>query len=256
MKGKAGTEIWNDPGAFAGTVRLSLTQAQAVSAEELPFVLAYELEPASGIPASQAEVVWREEADGRDPSLRVFDVRIRRRGETTGAHKRRPAAIAAACCLVLAAAAIAVDAVRIASSLSAVEKEVAVRSRLTAEIRGIESSAKSAQTEAGEIRRSRSEAAASASKVASLRCAYSSAMGVVASVCVAGGKSFVRDFSSPEPFRLEIMAISENAQTASGTMSGLSKAVSAKGWTLLPGRIQQKGAMTSFSCTIDMGGAK
>ena len=255
MKGKADTEIWNDPDAFAGTVRLGLSQAQAVSAEELPFVLAYELEPASGIPASQAEVSWKE-TEGGDPAMRVFEVRVRRRGGVSRARTGRPAAIAAVCCSVFAAVAIAVDAARIASSLSALEKDVAVRSRLTAELRGIESSAQSAQIEAQNIRTRREEAEASASKAALLRGSYSSAMGVVASVCVAGGKSFVRGFSSPEPFRLEIRAISESAQTASGTMSSLAKAVSAKGWTLLPGGIRQEGTMSVFSCTIDMGGAK
>ena len=256
MKKKSQTDgVWDNPGAFAATVRLGIAQVQSVSPEELPFVLAYELEPASGIPASQAEVEWRE-TEGGDPAVRVFEVRLRRRGEMQSGEVRSRAAVAAVCCSVLAAVAIAFDAVRTGMSLSSLEKEVAVRSKLTASLESIESSARAVRSEIGDIRNARAGMEAAAAKAASLRSAYSSAMGVVASVCVGSGKSFVRAFSSPEPFLLEIKAVSENAQTASATMSGLARAVSEKGWTLSPGEIRLEGGMASFSCTIDMGGGK
>ena len=243
--------IWQDKGAFRQQVRMAAVQVAALSANELAYALAYEVEPFSGIPAAEAEVSWREVADP-DTTVKVYEVVARRRRSSSAksgvmaGRLLKPAVVVAALAIVVAGA----DAAWLAHRKGALEKTVAGQSLLEAQLNAVRAKASAARAEASRIRDGRDAANRAQQDVAALRAAYPGVMATVASVC--GGKVVVKTFAAKKPFALEMTAVAASADDAAAVMAGLARAVAEKGWHLSPGPIAANagGVTAEFSCTL------
>lgn len=254
-----GTEsLWNDAQAFRLEVRMARVQVASLGEEELASALAYEVEPFSKIPASEAEIVWRE-AGGHDASMLVFETVERRLGrrrvKETGDGKGKGAqdqllkyALAIGAIVVLL---IACDWAYLGWKVRTLGCAVAQQRPLDAEIKRIEAAARTVQAEAAELRGRREAAISAQDRVERLRAAFPSLMDAVAKVC--GGKTVVRSFETADSFEIEMRAVASSAQAAAIVMADLAKAAEAIGWSLEPGTIvaAPNGATVEFSCRMN-----
>ena len=88
MSRKKTDSVMDDPSAFRQQVRIAAVQVTGLRPDELAAALAYEVEPLSGIPAAEAELAYSPVVDP-DPTVRVYDVAVRRRKNRAAKVSRR-----------------------------------------------------------------------------------------------------------------------------------------------------------------------
>ena len=255
MKTAAG--IWDDPKAFRQRVRMVAAQVDGLGAEELARALAYELEPVSGVPADEAEVVWRA-ADEPDAAFRSFETavvrRTRRRGVGDfGARALKPLGVLG---LLLVAAAVA-DGVWLRHARTVREEEVRRRQPLENRLQDLRrrTAAADAARTAAETARAAAETAQRA--CAELRAAFPAMMDAIAGSF--GGRAVVKALEPTGPFAVRVRAVAADAATAADVMVAMTRALAEKGWTLEPGPVQAEpgGAVVAFACEVRReGGAR
>lgn len=235
--------IWEDAKAFRRRVVLPAAQAAALGEDGLALAIAYEAEPFSGIPATSAEVAWRE-TESADKSLRVFEAAIRpMRGAGSGG--RGAASVAKPVLLALAVAALlaACDAFFLLRERRSLEAELPARRAMQGEIDALRSQARAVSTAAAEVRTRREREAAAGRRAAHLRAAWPRCLAAVATAC--GGRTVVKSFSSPRPWTLEAAAAAPSAAAAAAAMKRLGESAAAAGWTLSAGNVETAPGGTS-----------
>lgn len=241
--------IFDNPKAFRQQVRLAAVQVAALGEDELAAALAYELEPFSKIPSSEAAVAWRESAEST-AAVKVYDVAVvrRRAGKGSGGSdgERRWNIIVAAVAL-LAVVAVAVDWFAMASRIDGLRRDVAAQMPLDEELRRLDDRVRNVHAEAAAIREKRQSAERAHGTVESLRSSLTGALDAVAAVC--GGRIVVKEISSPEHFVLEFRAAAESAENAAAIMAQLGDAVVVRGLRLESGAISASstGTMVEFT---------
>ena len=248
MNASSESSLWADRSAYRQQVRLAAVQVAGLSANELSVAIAYEVEPFSGIPAAEAEVVWKEAAS-EDQAVRVFDVAIARR-------KRRSSAEAVASRLfptllvlgALAVVAMAVDGAVILRRTAVLRRSLSMREPLEAELGRLAGETRRIRAEAAALRERRAAAVRAQETCARLRAAYPEALQALARAC--GGRAVVTSLGAPgEPFALTIEAAASSSECAAETLVDLTKALEACGWSLEPGSIVSRsvGSTVAFS---------
>ncbi|MBR0197008.1 MAG: hypothetical protein IJQ34_02635 [Kiritimatiellae bacterium] len=247
-------DIWLDKGVFRQQVRLAAAQVSSLSKGELEFALAYEVEPFSGIPADEADIVWRE-IEEEDAAVKAFEVAVIGRKSKSGkSSKSKSGASKALCVLIILALAAVVaavfDYVKLDGKLKITKEKVDEQLRLDSQIKSVVSRSIALEQEREKIRSVRQSAEKAQAKIANLRSAYQIAMEMLASVC--GGRTVVKSFASPEPFSIELVAVAVSAQNAAETMARLSGEAKSKGWRLEMGEISSssKSPTVQFVCRL------
>lgn len=232
-------------GGFRQRVSLAAVQVAGLSPGELSTALAYEVEPFSGVPPAEAEVVYEEVAGG-DADTLVFDVTVRRRGRRAGAGWRWPVVLTA-----VALAAAACDCAALSWRIGSVSRKVAEQEPLDGRVRRALGAAKENSAEAARIRAGRERVSAAHDRVDRLRAAYPSLMAAVAGVC--GGRMVVREFSSAPQFSVGLRAVAAPAGSSGELMSGLTRAAGEAGWSVSPGGISAggPGSTASLDCRLE-----
>ena len=257
MKKNDPERIWSDPKAFRQQVRMAAVQAAGLSPEELAAALAYEVEPFSGIPAGEAELVFRPVSDP-DPTVRVFDVAAVRSARGAGGSPvpRRLfvwLGAAAAALLVLAA----FDFVRISSAERRLSAETARRAALDAELKSLQGRIDANRREAKALRDARVEAARAQQNAEVLRDVYRLLLDTVSEAF--GERAVLKEIrATGRPYSAEITAVSLGTKPAAEALVRLSDALVPRGWRIDPGAISAdgQGGTVAFSCTLafDEGG--
>jgi len=250
MNAKDSEKLLNDASAFRQRVRMAAVQVTGLRPEELEAALAYEVEPFSGIPASEAEVAYRPVVEA-DPSVRVYDVAVRRRGKvaSAGGLERflKPAYIMAVVLLVLAGG----DAAWLAYKSSTLQKSVSVQSRLDAQLQTIRAAARTKNDEAQSIRASREAAVKAQDDVACRRALFPELMSVI-------GLSFsdqavLKSLTTGEGAQsVRLSAMSATSQAAADALARLTKNAAVKGWRVKTGGMSQHtlGTTVAFDCEV------
>ncbi len=242
-------------GEFSQRVRLPAVQVATLGRDELALALAYEVEPFSRVPASDADVVWTEVADP-DGSVRVYDVTVRPRrssrragggGAAAGARWLLPAAVLA----VLAVLGLVADFAVTKRRIAVLNDELAARVPLDAQVKRIRREAKDTEEESQRTSRARLASAAAQGRVAALRGAHAGLMSALANVC--GGRTVVRSLASDAASGdVELVAVAASPEEAARVLADLTLAVSGCGWRLVPGGMESgaDGSFTGFSCRL------
>ena len=232
---------------FRHEVRMAAVQVAGLGPGELAQALAYEVEPLSGIPAGEAEVVFEPVVDP-DPTVRVYAVTVRRRTRRRGASGGldrwlRPACVFA----VLVLLATAGDFAWRSRRLSRLGKTCAERRPLQAELDGLESRARAARAAAAAIRSRREAAVKAQDEAAARRAAYTEVLSELARSC-SGEVVLTALASGEEPCSLKVRGVGLSGEAAAGVMQEVSSEVEAKGWRLVPDEIGGgSGVSTVFS---------
>jgi len=241
----------DDPEAFRQQVRMAAVQVAGLRPEELAQALAYEVEPFSGIPATEAEVGFKTIADP-DPSVRVYDVAVRRRkrrGASSGGLDRwlKPAVIFA--CVV--GALMVADGIFLACRKSSLAKSVAERRPLQTQLDRMRREAKSTRDGAAAIRLRREAVIRAQDEAANLRMAHADLLEELAAAC--GERAVVSTVSPGEAARtLHVRAIGVSAEAAAEVMRLLTERASAKGWRVVPGTITASGTGATVTFGLEV----
>lgn len=243
-------DIMNDPQAFRQRVRLAAVQVEGLRPEELAAALAYEVEPFSGITADVAEVRYKP-VEEDDPSVRVYDVAVRRRvGRRIGrgdlGRWLRPALVVGALILLLVGADFAWQ----SWHLSHLGRIVARQGILDSQVSGIRTVARQKREEARLIREGRQSMERAQAEVAQLRSAYREILAEIATAC---GERAVVESMAGGPRQIVLRAAALSADAAAETMSILSTRGATCGWILEPGPIAVHGTgpLTTFECVLN-----
>jgi len=245
------SKLMDDAEAFRQQVRMAAVQVAGLKPDELAQALAYEVEPFSGIPAAEAEVVFKPIADP-DPTVRVYDVavkRCKRRGASSGALDRclKPAVVFA--CVV--GALLVADGIFLACRKSSLAKTVAERRPLQAQLDQLRRDAKNARDAAAAIRAKREAAIRAQDEAADLRAAHADLLGELAAAF--GERAVVTAVASGEDARtLGVKAIGVSAEAAAEVMRLLTVSASAKGWRVSPGTIAASGTGATVTFGFDV----
>jgi len=242
------------PAEFRRQVRIAAVQAAGLGAEELGTALAYELEPESGIPASEAEVEFTPVADP-DSTVCVYDVVVRRRRARTGAGAAKWLRVATLFAVAVLAA-IAADWWWTSSRIKEAKSDVAKRQPLDARLKAERRAAHSSSDEARKVRERREAAVEAQDAVAERRRAWGMILTALGTAC--GDNAIIREISSPEPFAAEIAATAISAQAAADAMAALTEGAGKVGWRCEPGNIaeRKRGSIVEFSFKLLYGGRK
>ena len=248
MSRGAALSVMEDPSSFRQQVRMAVVQVAGLKPSELEMALAYEVEPSSGIPAAEAELAYRLVA-GDDPTVRVYEVAVRRRKAKASAGGDRlvaPLTIAGAVVLLLVAA----DAVRTFMTSSRLERDVAVCERLDAKVKAVQREAKAARDEAQAVRARREAAAKAQDDVARLRSAWPRLLRSIAQSC--GDRAVLTSLGADGAFRAKFSATTVSPRAAADVMVELSEAASKVGWRVIPGSTatSAQGTTPSIDCEI------
>jgi len=242
-------EIWENPKAFRQQVTLARVQVEALGEEDLASALAYEVEPFSGIVASQAEVAWRvvEDAGGKD--VVAFDVAVARQWKSTSKGKKARSVwmwLGA----VMALLAVGADWACLKHEAAVLREAVAEQEPLDAQIRQIRDNAAKVRQSARQLKGSREKLAEAQDDIEAMRSAYPKLMDAIASAC--RGRTVVKSFTSTGPFEVEMNAVAASAQSCSDVMAALSRIAPEKGWKLAAGEIasSEQGTTAKFSCKL------
>ena len=248
MNPKRQEKIFADKSAFRQEVRMPAVQTEGLSDDELAVALAYEVEPFSRIPAAEAETAWRPLA-GDDPAFRVFDVAVvRRAGNGRGAERTARLLLPLACAGVLAVLLGAADFAYLATRLGKLEKTVAVRKPLQAQLDRLRSQT-DADRRAAQAERDRREAAVQAQEqFARIRAAYPALLKALSESF--SGRAVVQSIrKGGSAFAVSIRATAADARTATDVMVAFTRALAEQGWTLRSGAIETgDGSTAVFSC--------
>jgi len=245
------SEVKPGPETFRQQVRMAAVQVAGLRPDELAQALAYEVEPLSGIPAPEAEVTYHPVADA-DPTVRVYDVAVRRRARrsgTTGGLDRwlRPACVLAA----LAVAAVVADGARLVLRRSALEATVNERRPLQEDLSRLQAETRRMRTSAEAVRARREAAVRAQEEAAALRTAHVGLLDELAAAC--GRGAVLKSVASGEkPRSMRIRAIDVSGEAAALTMQTLASHVATNGWQLLPGEIAGSGTGATVSFSFEL----
>jgi len=247
MTRKKTISVIDDPSAFRQQVRMAAVQVAGLKPDELSMALAYEVEPISGIPAAEAELYFTPVVDS-DPTVRVYDVAVRRRkapAATGGERFLKPLLAVGAVALVCAA----LDFFFASRELAGLRRDVAERVRLQAELDSVRNPAKSARAEARSIRERRESAARAQAEAAKARSAYADILEAIAIAC--GDRAVVSSLDGGA-FSLRLTGLAVSATAASDTLVALTDEAGRRGWRLSPGPIAVRtpGQTTEFKCEL------
>jgi len=247
MTRKNTASVMDDASAFRQQIRMAAVQVAGLRPEELSAALAYEVEPFSGIPAAEAELAYTPVVDS-DPSVRVFDVVVRRRksGDAKGgAWYLVPLVIVGVIALILAG----VDFVFTSMRLNELKKTVAEQARLQSALDAVRNPAKAARAEARAVRERREAAARAQDEVAKARRAYADVMEAIAEAC--GDKAVLSSIDGGA-FELRLTGVAVTATAAADTLVALADAAAKRGWRMATGpiRVQTPGQTAEFQCEI------
>lgn len=237
----------DDANAFRQQVRMAAVQVTGLRPDELAMALAYEVEPFSGIPASDAEVTYVPSVDP-DPAVRVFDVTVRRkrnRSATGGARFLVPVLAVGALALALAVA----DFFLMQRHLGALRKEVAVQANLEAQLDAIRRPTAAARAEAQALRERREATARAQDEAARARASYADIMKAIAA---AYGERAVLTTLDGGLSSLRIKGVAVTATAAADVQVALTKSATELGWRLMPGPIAVRtpGLTAEFECEL------
>ena len=238
-------------GVFRTEVRMAAVQVAGLSPEELRSALAYEVEPFSGIPAAEAEIEYVSVEDS-DPSVRVFEVTVRRRSrrhafaDGAGGMLKAAAVFAA-----VVFAALASDWFYLSRKDAALARETAYRQRLDDELKALRGKTASLKAQAEKIRADRAAAVKAQEDCAASREIFPRCFGAIASAF--GDKAVLKSFGpGGKAYSMELKAVAVSAVAASETMAALGEAASRRGLSFAPGAITaDSGTSTAgFTCTL------
>lgn len=277
MRKRGVDSIMDDANAFRTQVRMAAVQVAGLRPEELETALAYEVEPFSGIPATEAELMFRPVADP-DPAVRVYDVAVRRRRRETkrtlgdrlviplflvslsllyfvwGDHgnleRRRYLYLAS----IAERQGWAADVEKRRGGKTALDKETAAINaevgRINGETAKVNAEAAKQKAEAKKVRDARNAAIAAQNVAESQRAAF---QGLLEAIPKAFGEQTVlKAIATGDPFYARISAASVNARVASEAMTALSNEAAARGWSCTPGAMvsSELGATVNFECEL------
>lgn len=248
MKKNGVESVMDDPMAFRTQVRMASVQVSGLSRGEIEMALAYEVEPVSLIPASEAEVDFKQ-VEGDDPSVAVYNVAVRKRiGKKAISGKRHIKVLSVIGVLILAF--IAADAIILNRSLASLKSERLVRSRLDAKIKAARREESALRAETERLKAARAAAIAAQERVSSLRGAWLKVLGALASSC--DGKAVVTALESKVPFKFKINATAVSASAATDVMASFSRSAAKEGWRVSPGSTVSgaEEAMAKFDCEV------
>ena len=242
-------DVQHDPTAFRQQVRMAAVQVEGLRPEELATALAYEVEPFSGIAPDEAEVAYQPIADG-DPSVRVYEVAVRRRTRRTGGRGGlerylKPATWAGIALLALVALDFGVTAWRTAR----LGKVVARQSQLDAQVNSVRNVARQKQDEIRSIREKRQAAERAQDEAERLRAAYAEMLSEIATACET--RAVVKSIGG-EARQIVLRAAALSTAAAAETMEVLSLRAAKRGWRFETGPITVQGAgpVTNFECVM------
>ena len=242
-------DVRSDPTAFRQQVRMAAVQTEGLHPEELAAALAYEVEPFSGIAPDEAEVAYQE-AEGGDPSVRVYEVAVRRRTRRTGARGDlsrylKQAVWAGIALLALVALDFGVTAWRTAR----LDRVVARQSQLDAQVNGVRNATRQKQEEIRTIRESRQAAERAQDAAERLRAAYAEMLSEIATACET--RAVVKSIGGGAR-QIVLRAVALSTAAAAETMEALSLRATKRGWKLETGPIAVQGAgpLATFECVI------
>ena len=234
-----------DANAFRQQERMAAVQVTGLRHDELALALAYEVEPFSGIPASEADVSFTPVADP-DSSVRVYDVSVRRRAAATGGERcLKPLILLGALALALAAGDFLFTSVKLRER----ERTVARRTELQRQLDAIRRPTATLRSDARARRESR-EAAARAQKNAALaRGAYAKLLSAVAEAC--GDRAVLTELKGGDS-SLHVRGVAVSATAAAEVLVALTASASTLEWRLAPGRISVRdpGLTADFECEL------
>ena len=236
-----------DVNAFRQQVRMAAVQVTGLRPDELTMALAYEVEPFSGIPAAEAEVTYVPVVDA-DPAVRVYDVAVRRRKNRAGTSGPRflvPVFVLGMLALVLAAA----DFIFLQTRLRKLEGQVAVQTRLEAQLDAVRKPTAAARAEAHTLREQRETARRAQDEAARARAAYPAMLKAIATAC---GERAVLKTLDGGPSALSVAGMAVTASAAADVQVELTAAVAELGWRLAPGPIgvRTPGLTAEFKCEL------
>lgn len=243
-------DVRNDPTAFHQQVRMAAVQVAGLRPEELATALAYEVEPFSGIAADEAEVAYEPMAES-DPSIRVYEVAVRRR--THGRSGRgglerylKPAIAVGIVILVF----VGLDFGWTAWRKTRLEKVVARQSVLDAQVNGVRNAARQKRDEIRTIREGRLAAERAQDAAAQLRAAYAEILSEIAAACET--RAVVKSIGGGAR-QIVVRAVALSTAAAAETMENLSLRAAKCGWKLETGPIAVQGAgpMANFECVLN-----
>jgi len=234
---------------------MAAVQVAGLRPEELAQALAYEVEPFSGIPAAEADVGFKTIADP-DPSVRVYDVAVRRRkrrGASSGGLDRwlKPAVVFACMLGTLLVA----DGIFLVCRKSSLAKSVVERRPLQTQLDRLRREAKSARDGASSIRSKREAAIRAQDEAADLRAAHADLLDCLAVAC--GERAVVSAVAPGEAARtLHVRAIGVSAEAAAEVMRLLTVHASVKGWRVVPGTITASGTGATVTFGFEVASRK
>lgn len=248
MKKDSVGSVMADPSAFRTEVRMASVQVSGLTRREIEMALAYEVEPISLIPASEAQVDFNQ-IEGDDPAVVRYSVAVRRRAKGKTISGKRPVKILVALG-VLILAFIAVDAVVLSRSISSLESEKFRRAHLDAQIKAARREESSLRAETARLKAEREAVVASHNKVASLRSAWPKVLKSLASSC--DGKAVVTSIESREPFKLKLYATAVSSAAAAEVTALFSSVAAKEGWRVIPGSTVSisEEATARFDCEV------
>lgn len=231
---------------FRQQVRMAAVQVDGLTPDELAQALAYEVEPFSGIPATEAEVTYKL-LDDFDTTVRVYDVTVRRRKRhsATGDKLERLLRVV----LVLAGVAcvgLALDGILLVRRKAALANEVAARQPLQAQLDQLRREARAARDEAAAIRARREAAVRAQDEAAALRGAHAEILGELAAACHT--RVLITSLApAEEEHALTVRALGVSAEAAAEVMRTLATHLAEKGWLLVPDEIKASGTGASVN---------
>ena len=230
---------------------MAAVQVSGLTPEELKSALAYEVEPFSGIPAAEAEIEYLPAVDP-DPSVRVFEVTVRRRKRghalAGGADRFLKPTIVFA---VVVFAALAVDWFCVSRKDARLARETTARQRLDDELKSLRGKTAALQAQSEKLRGERAAAVKAQDDCALARETFPRFFGAIASAFA--DKAVLKSFGPGEKeFSLELNAVAVSAIAASETMAALGAVASRQGFAFAPGAITANPGATTvqFSCTL------
>lgn len=227
-------------------MRIPAVQVEGLADQEIAAALAYELEPETGIPAAEAEVVWTS-ATGDDPAYRVFSVsEVRRKGERSTRGFSPRSLKAYFIFLVLIAVAVVCDGFFLYRRSSTLEREIRLREPLQNQLNGIEWRIRQAGDALQSEKAEREQAAAEAKTAAQLRKAYVELLKTVAEVFA--DRAVLTSLDSPKEYRVRLTGVSSDADTATAVQVELSRKLAEAGWSLTCEAIKEGAVGVSFVC--------
>jgi len=233
-----------DGGTFRQQVRLPALQVAGLGDDDLALALAYELEPASGIPAAAAVVSFRPVADA-DPTVRVYDVTVTRRAAArAGAGSRAFAWLLGAGLVWLAV--LAADAAYTHHRAAEAARLAAERTALDAQLRAVRNEAQDARAEAEALRAAHAAQERAQARAADLRAEHGALLADVAAAYEA--RAVVTGLDIGET-RATLAATALTPQAASEAAAALAVRVKPRGWSVRTETMETT-ATIAFTCIL------